>query len=450
MTPIRHASSPALRAGGGTALGRRRAWPVVTALVLALAGCSTAADDTGTPGEAKSGLHTFTSGGTERAYYLDLPEGYDAEGDPLPLVVALHGTAGSHAKWLDDTYNLAAAVGEEAVMVYPEALESAAGTRQWVTDRDVPYVEELLDRLEDEVHFDPHRILITGQSSGAGMSHEIGCQLGDRVRAVAPAAGVLMSTECTGAVAVIQVQGTADPVVPFGLAQQTSEFWAAYNGLGPVAAEPGNHPSCLQYGPEEGQLDDANPYPVHLCTHNEGEGDGRRGHAWPSIAGEAIWQTFTALPRVTSTPEEPPNGGNDKVNTDADTEATFTVRFPDEMPSTPTQGAVVVYAPGEVTPTTAPLAFMSMLFAPGTVEPGEERTYTVPVSYAAFGAAGGFQMPGTYTVMVTMHTEKGGYPIPVPGMDLWAMTTHAFVDKETPVEIDEVLILEPIAADTGL
>ena len=422
----------------------------LAALALVVSGCSAADGDSAPAPLTSSGLQELTSGDLERSYYLDLPDGYDPDGEPLPLVLALHGTGGSHAKWLDDTYNLSAAVGDEAVMVYPEALPSAAGTNQWVIERDLPYVADVLDDLGARVTFDPERVLVTGQSSGAGMSHEIGCRFGDRVRAVAPAAGVLTATECTGAVAVIQVQGTSDPVVPFGLAQQTSQFWARYNGLGANATAPGVHPACLQYPGADGNVVADNPHPVHLCTHNEGAGEGRKGHAWPSIAGEAIWQTFRSLPPAENSTAAPAGGGNEKVLADADTTATFTLRFPDELPSTPTQGAVVVYAPGKVSPTTAPLAFMTMQFAPGTVAPGEERTYTVPVSYAEFGGEGGFSMPGRFTVMITMHTEGGGYPIPVPGVDLWTMHEHEFTGKKDPVTVPGVLELEPISADTGL
>ena len=445
-----------IRPGRGQRQRSTRALVAAGVLALVASGCSAAdGEQARASAVTSSGLQQFTSGGAERAYYVDLPDGYDPDGEPLPLVLALHGTGGSYAKWLDDTYNLSAAVADEAVMVYPEALPSAAGTNQWVIERDMPYIADVLDRLGDQVAFDPERILVTGQSSGAGMSHEIGCRFGDRVRAVAPAAGVLTATQCTGSVAVIQVQGTSDPVVPFGLAQQTSQFWARYNGLGPNAVAEGTHPSCQQYPGPDGTVDADNLHPVHLCTHNEGSGEGRKGHAWPSIAGEAIWQTFTSLPRAKNSSAKnssraPAGGGNEKVLADADTTATFTVRFPEELPSTPVQGAVVAYAPGEVTPTTAPLAFMTMQFAPGTVVPGEERTYTVPVSYTEFGGEGGFSVPGTFTIMVTMHTEDGGYPIPVPGVDLWTMHEYEFTDKDTPVKISGVLDLEPIPGSTGL
>ncbi|MFC6153414.1 alpha/beta hydrolase family esterase [Nocardioides yefusunii] len=428
-----------------------RAAGALAALALLASGCAGSADEAegvDLPA-ASTGLHPLVSADGERQYYLDLPEGYSPDGEPLPLVLALHGTGGSHAKWLDDTYNLADAVGDDAIMVYPEALVSTNGTRQWVTERDVPYVAAVLDQLENQVTFDHDNVLVTGQSSGAGMSHEIGCQLGDRVRAIAPAAGVLMSTRCTGSVAVIQVQGTSDPVVPFALAQQTSEFWARYNGLDTGVRQPGTHDSCTQYPTADGTVEATNAYPVHLCMHNEGAGEERQGHAWPSIAGDAIWSTFTALPRTQEAESAPAGGGNDKTIAEANTTAKFTLKFPETIPSTPTQGAVVVYAPGEVTPTTAPLAFMTMQFAPGDVQPGQEVSYEVPVSYSIFGADG-FSLPGSYTIMVTMHTENGGYPIPVPGMDMWTMTEYDFVDTDTPVVIDDVLALEPISTDTGL
>lgn len=413
---------------------------------LALMACSsdTSSQETQPAPVTTDGLRTMSVADEERTYWVDVPEGYDGKGDALPLVLALHGTGGSHERWLDDTYNLKSAVGEDAVLVYPDALVSSAGTRQWVTDRDVPFIDALLDRLPDEVTFDPDRILVTGQSSGAGMSHEIGCRLGDRVRAVAPQAGVLMSTECTGSVAVIQVQGTGDPVVPIGLATSTNTFWAKYNGLDAGVSEPGLDEHCVSRTAEADH-----PYPVLWCTHNEGTGVGRDGHKWPSFAGKAIWEAFAALPDASPTSAAPTGGGNANAAVDSDTTATFTLRFPEDWPSTPVQGAVVAYAPGEVTPTTAPLAFMTMSFAPGDAVPGGEVTYEVPVSWTQFGA-GGVQFPGTYTLMVTMHTENGGYPIPVPEMDLWVTTEYELTGRDEPIAIDGVLDLTPISGDTGL
>lgn len=416
-------------------------------LPLAFAACSQSAssEDEQPTGPAATGLHTMTSDGVERSYYLDLPTDYDADAEPKPLILAMHGTGGSHEKWLDDSYNLKESVGDGAVMVYPNALPSAAGTNQWSIATDLPFFADLLDHLPDRVTYDPERVFVTGQSSGAGMSHEIGCAYGDRVRAIAPAAGVLTATECVGSVAVLQMQGLSDPVVPFSLAQQTGTFWTRYNGLDPDVSKPATHPNCITHAE-----DDTNPYPVLLCTHNEGAGDGRKGHAWPSIAGPAIWEFFSSLPRTSPTTEAPAGGGNEKTQVEASTTATFKVRFPDKLPSTPTVGAVVVYAKGNITPTTAPLAFMTMQFAPGAVSPGEVREYEVPVKYTLFGSPDGFTIPGDYTVMVTMHTEDGGYPIPVPGVDMMALFDWSFTSESDPITAPDVLVMAPIPAGTGL
>ena len=81
------------------------------------------------------------------------------------------------------------------------------------------------------VNFDASRIFITGHSSGGGFAHELGCRYGNRIRAIAPVAGSLTTTTCIGAVAVLQIQGQYDPLVPSSVAQLAHRFWTLYNGF---------------------------------------------------------------------------------------------------------------------------------------------------------------------------------------------------------------------------
>lgn len=53
---------------------------------------------------------------------------------------------------------------------------------------DVAFFRALLDRLVADHHVDPRRIYATGISNGGFMSHRLGCDLSDRIVAIAPVA----------------------------------------------------------------------------------------------------------------------------------------------------------------------------------------------------------------------------------------------------------------------
>ena len=79
----------------------------------------------------ESGLMDLQSGGTARTYYLKLPNGYDSS-DPLPLVFGIHGTGGSGEAFVDDTYyDLESTVGDDAILVYPNALAAKESIANW-------------------------------------------------------------------------------------------------------------------------------------------------------------------------------------------------------------------------------------------------------------------------------------------------------------------------------
>ncbi len=197
-------------------------------LCMSLAGCLF--DDNSNNTVPTSGLRTVSSAGLQRSYYLDLPSDYDPAAAPGPLIIAYHGTGGSHQAWFD-YYRLREVVGDGAILVYPDALPNSANINQWDFENDFQMFEDLLDRLPALVNFDASRIFITGHSSGGGFAHEVGCKYGDRIRAIAPVAGSLTATTCVGAVAVLQIQGEYDPLVPIGVAELGHRFWTLYNGF---------------------------------------------------------------------------------------------------------------------------------------------------------------------------------------------------------------------------
>ena len=401
-------------------------------LCLIVAGCFDNNSNTVVP---ESGMQTLSSAGLERSYYLDLPSNYDPAAEPRPLIIGYHGTSGSHQAWFD-YYRLREVVGDGAILVYPDALPNAAGVNQWNFSNDFQMFEDLLDRLPALVKFDANRIFVTGHSSGGGLAHELGCRYGNRIRAIAPVAGSLTTTTCTGAVAVLQIQGEFDPLAPATVAELAHRYWTLYNGFSLNTRTPGVVPECIDHAP--GPSD----YPVQWCLHQEGQGLGSadvgNGHAWPSFANVAIWEFFRGLSDRPPQDEPPPDGGNEKALGNADTTLSFRLRYPSGILA-PLRGAAVLYPAGTQQPIgEAPVVFLNLNFAPGAVA-GDEREYQIPVKYLGFD-----DFPGRYTLDIGIYVEGGSFPIPAAGVDQTALVEVDLVDATTPIVVPGVLTLEPV------
>jgi hypothetical protein len=233
-----------------------------------------------------------------------------------------------------------------------------------------------------------------------------------------------------GAVAVFQSHGRLDTLVPAGTGESGHQFWVRYNGFQYEVAGPGTDPACIDHSLG------GSPYPVEWCLHDEQAGP--LGHDWPSFASRATWEFFTSLPPVAPGDEPPAGGGNEAVGALVDTTLSFTLAYPPGIVD-PTQGAVGIYPAGTQQPLGGgPLAILNLGFDPGAVGPGSVQSYVVPIRYAGLG------IPGTYAFGIVMYVADGGNPIPFPGRDHIVLKDVNVVDRNTPVIIDEVLLLEAV------
>jgi poly(3-hydroxybutyrate) depolymerase len=124
----------------------------VLAAVLAFA-ASAAAADTITK-------EAIPFAGTERTYYLDVP---DTARGTAPLLVLLHGSGGSGAFMLDRWKQTAAREG--IVLLAPDSLHTQVG---WELRNDGPdYIHALVQAVEAKHPVDTHRVYAFGQSGGA-------------------------------------------------------------------------------------------------------------------------------------------------------------------------------------------------------------------------------------------------------------------------------------------
>lgn len=407
---------------------------IATCLLLALqlfvAGCHDDSDGQAAAPLPETGEVTLMSSATERSFYLIIPEDYDPEQPAKPLLFAYHGTGGSYDLWLEGYYDLVETVGDEAIIVLPQALPATNDVNQWNYAYDFEYFEDMLAYLEEHVNFDRRRVFVTGHSSGAGMAHELGCNYGDRIRGIAPHAGILRSTECVGSVAVLQTHGEYDTLVPAGTGEAGHNFWVLYNGFEYESSTEGVHPSCIDHS--LGSLQ----YPVQWCLHQEGEGNA--AHDWPGFASAATWEFFSSLSSEELTADPPAGGGNSQVANLVDTTVSFTLRFPATMGQV-TQGSIGLYPGGSQLPLSGgPNTILRLSFDPGTVVPGGEYQYTVPIKYA------NQTFPGTYAFAFLVYVANGGNPIPYVGRDLIALVDVNVVDRNAPVIIDTPLQLSKV------
>jgi polyhydroxybutyrate depolymerase len=242
----------------------------------ALAGCSGPA-----AGHAKEPAIAPGTTGTvkleNRPFTLAVPSGYDA-GDPVPLVVSLHGYS-EHGQSTADYLGLTSQFDSEGfLLAYPDGLKDSSGNRFWdATDAccdfdgsgvdDSAYVSKLILTVEDQYAVDTKRVVVIGHSNGGFMALRIACDHADQIAAAVSVAGEMpvdtSSCKPSKKVSMLQIQGDADEIInykgggilgtgtPYPGAEQTVKDWRTLDDCGDTAtkADPVDYEKTLE-GPE--------------------------------------------------------------------------------------------------------------------------------------------------------------------------------------------------------
>jgi polyhydroxybutyrate depolymerase len=168
-------------------------------------------------------LHTITSGGTRRCYWLVIPESSSGS-NAMAVVFSLHGFASnprgqrSYSQW--DR----AAAPHQAVLVYPQGSgfplrwNALPGAYPGSPD-DVLFIKDLLVELEAALPIDPERIYLTGFSNGGSMTLRLLCEAGELFAAAGtvstPVTESIAACTMDHALPLIAFHGTDDPVVDY-------------------------------------------------------------------------------------------------------------------------------------------------------------------------------------------------------------------------------------------
>lgn len=189
----------------------------LAAAVVVVAG--TGSDDTAAssrmcrPGDR---MMNYSVDGNRHHALLHVPRGVHGR---IPLVLAFHG-AYSDPRGTATYYGLARpADRDHFAVLYPQASYNKFWQLRREQGEDLEAVRVLLDRVERASCIDRSRVYATGVSNGGGFTARLGCELADRIAAIAPVAGgYAPPSRChpERPLPVLEVHGTSDDVVPYG------------------------------------------------------------------------------------------------------------------------------------------------------------------------------------------------------------------------------------------
>jgi poly(3-hydroxybutyrate) depolymerase len=354
----------------------------------------------------------------ERVYYLKLPENYNSS-TSYPLIFAFHGLGGDYTQWTEGYYDFQEVVGEEAILVYPQALLNITDDPQWDYDTDPLFFDDLYAELEENLCFDIRKVFAVGHSNGAGMSHTLGCKRGNILRAIGPVAGSLTDQEdLIGQVAVMQIHGSNDTIFPVESIKATRDYWIAINGCNKGETEEGMDSTCEAYSGC-----DLN-FPVQYCEHTG-------GHEWPDFASDAIWNFFKSLPLVIPSNE---TGSGDVEGLGKGT-ISFKIDYPSDFVGTPYKLAVVLYDYDSTQPFAgSPKYFLTLDASVGDYTIGEVTEYD-DVEINMLGVE-----YDDYTLTIIVFVEGSSYPMPSDGIDYIGVQNFTLdsddLEVTTPFELE--------------
>lgn len=109
---------------------------------------------------------------------------------------------------------------------------------------DVAFLNQMLDQIATKYSVDTKRIYATGLGDGGFMAFRMGCDMSDRIAAIAPVGASMPKTMIclpSRAVPIVLIDGTEDPIVPYGggtfkpgrfsvtSAEDSAKTWAKYD-----------------------------------------------------------------------------------------------------------------------------------------------------------------------------------------------------------------------------
>ena len=191
-------------------------------------------DSSSTPAVKPSEQKTvnLTVDGNARSFIVYLPTGYNNAGK-MPMIFAIHGGSGTPEGMINIANFKTIADRDKVVLVYPAGIQNNWNDGRPTTPNqlginDVNFFNQMCDYMITNNSVDGTKIYATGISNGGFMSSRLGCELSNRIAAIAVDAATIeattIATSCNPGrpVPAIYIHGTTDPLVPFTGGQMTA------------------------------------------------------------------------------------------------------------------------------------------------------------------------------------------------------------------------------------
>ena len=182
----------------------------------------------------------ITVDSTRRRFVTYIPSVSNNTGK-LPVVISLHGRLGTGRGMMGFADFRSIAQREKFIIVTPDGVD-----KSWNDGRltpagkkgvnDVQFIDRLITYVINTYHADANRVYVTGMSNGGFLASRLGCQLNNRIAAIAVVGASMAKNvgyQPNKPLPVMYIQGTADPLVPFngGVLKGTGAEVYSHSGI---------------------------------------------------------------------------------------------------------------------------------------------------------------------------------------------------------------------------
>lgn len=196
------------------------------AAICLLSACVRPQSDSLRPGNHDLALEVD---GRTRAFILHVPPAA-RQGQPLPLLIVLHGGGGTGQK-MQRFLGFDSYADERGFYVaYPDSYQPPGerGTFHWNDGRgtertadvdDVKFILEMIAEIGRRAPLDANRVYVTGASNGGMMTYRLGCETEGVFAGIAPVIAnipepIFAACHPSAPVNFLAVNGSADPLIP--------------------------------------------------------------------------------------------------------------------------------------------------------------------------------------------------------------------------------------------
>lgn len=208
-----------------------------------LAGCAGATEpalaDTSDPCDTAGAQDlSLDHAGSTRTYQLVVPPAAK-RGEPLPLVIGMHGGWGTGAGFGQQSGLTELAARAGYVLALPDGrwrswnAGSCCGRAAKQGFDDVGFIRKLAGQLGKLSCVDANHVYGTGFSNGAMLAHRVACDAPDVFDAIAPVAGPRMTESCAAdtPISALLIRGEADPRIPLAGGVYDGSFRASLKAM---------------------------------------------------------------------------------------------------------------------------------------------------------------------------------------------------------------------------